>query len=43
LLHQPGALDLTRGFKLFVLYPLIPVFARRGDALARKRSCGGAE
>ena len=24
LLHQPGALDLTRGFKLFVLYPLIP-------------------
>ena len=24
LLHQPGALDLTRGFKLIVLYPLIP-------------------
>src|SRR6516165_5799594 len=24
LLHQPGAIDLTRGFKLFVLYPLIP-------------------
>src|SRR5215469_15755501 len=24
LLHQPGAFDLTRGFKLFVLYPLIP-------------------
>jgi len=24
LLHQPGAFDLTRGFKLIVLYPLIP-------------------
>ena len=24
LLHQPGAVDLTRGFKLIVLYPLIP-------------------
>jgi uncharacterized membrane protein len=24
LLHQPGAFDLTGGFKLFVLYPLIP-------------------
>jgi len=24
LLHQPAALDLTRGFKLIVLYPLIP-------------------
>jgi len=24
LLHQPGALDLTYGFKLIVLYPLIP-------------------
>jgi uncharacterized membrane protein len=24
LLHQPGAIDLTRGFKLIVLYPLIP-------------------
>jgi uncharacterized membrane protein len=24
LLHQPGAIDLPGGFKLFVLYPLIP-------------------
>jgi uncharacterized membrane protein len=24
LLHQPGAIDLAGGFKLFVLYPLIP-------------------
>ncbi|MGB9392622.1 MAG: heparan-alpha-glucosaminide N-acetyltransferase domain-containing protein [Xanthobacteraceae bacterium] len=24
LVHQPGAFDLTRGFKLIVLYPLIP-------------------
>src|SRR6516164_6965387 len=24
LLHQPGAFDLTHGFKLIVLYPLIP-------------------
>jgi uncharacterized membrane protein len=24
LLHQPAAIDLTRGFKLIVLYPLIP-------------------